>query len=192
MLPDRPLFSRDKIDPSASIVLKVRGTLEAQQVRAIRHLVATAVNGLKPERVSIVDETGKLLADGAEQNNPEGAAADDRKTAYERRMRGQVETIVSSIVGPGHARVEINADFDLNRVTQTSDKYDPEGRVVRSSQTREESPAPATATAARFRSATNCPAAAPKAAAAGAVHPTRAARPRKSSITKYRGPPRQR
>lgn len=138
VLPDRPLFSRDKIDPSASIVLKVRGTLEAQQVRAIRHLVATAVNGLKPERVSIVDETGKLLADGAEQNNPEGAAADDRKTAYERRMRGQVETIVSSIVGPGHARVEINADFDLNRVTQTSDKYDPEGRVVRSSQTREE------------------------------------------------------
>ncbi len=138
VLPDRPLFSRDKIDPSASIVLKVRGTLEAQQVRAIRHLVATAVNGLKPERVSIVDETGKLLADGAEQNNPEGAAADDRKTAYEKRMRSQVEAIVSSIVGPGHARVEINADFDMNRITQTSDKYDPEGRVVRSSQTREE------------------------------------------------------
>jgi flagellar M-ring protein FliF len=138
VLPDRPLFSRDKINPSASIVLKVRGALEPQQVRAIRHLVASAVNGLKPERISIVDETGKLLADGAEQNNPEGAAADDRKTAYEKRMRSQVETIVSSIVGPGHARVEINADFDLNRITQTSDKYDPEGRVVRSSQTREE------------------------------------------------------
>ena len=138
VLPDRPLFSRDKIDPSASIVLKVRGALEPQQVRAIRHLVATAVNGLKPERVSVVDETGKLLADGAEQNNPEGAGADDRKAAYEKRMRSQVEAIVSSVVGPGHARVEINADFDLNRITQTSDKYDPEGRVVRSSQTREE------------------------------------------------------
>src|SRR6185437_9091419 len=47
--------------------------------------------------------------------------------------------IVNSVVGAGHARIEINADFDLNRVTQTSDKYDPEGRVVRSSQTREES-----------------------------------------------------
>ena len=43
VLPERPLFSRDKADPSASIVLKVRGTLEPQQVRAIRHLVATAV-----------------------------------------------------------------------------------------------------------------------------------------------------
>ena len=140
VLPDRPLFSRDKIEPSASIVLKVRGTLEPQQVRAIRHLVATAVNGLKPERVSVVDETGKLLADGAAKSDPlEGAGADDRKAAYEKRLRDEVETIVSSVVGPGRARVEITADFDLNRITQTSDKFDPDGRVVRSSQTREES-----------------------------------------------------
>src|SRR5664280_1559295 len=69
VLPDRPLFSRDKIEPSASIVLKVRGTLEPQQVRAIRHLVATAVNGMKPERVSVIDETGKLLADGAAKSD---------------------------------------------------------------------------------------------------------------------------
>ena len=142
VLPDRPLFSREKIEPSASIVLKVRGTLEPQQVRAIRHLVATAVNGLKPERVSVIDETGKLLADGAEQTDiASGAGADERKAAYEKRLREQVETIVSSVVGPGRARVEITADFDLNRITQTSDKFDPDGRVVRSSQTREESSA---------------------------------------------------
>jgi flagellar M-ring protein FliF len=142
VLPDRPLFSRDKIEPSASIVLKVRGSLEPQQVRAIRHLVATAVNGLKPERVSVIDESGKLLADGATPNNPlEGAGSDERKAAYEKRLREQVETIVSSVVGPGRARVEITADFDLNRITQTSDKFDPDGRVVRSSQTREESSA---------------------------------------------------
>jgi flagellar M-ring protein FliF len=64
VLPERPLFSRDKVDPSASIVLKVHGALEPQQVRAIRHLVASAVNGLKPQRVSIVDEAGRLLAGG--------------------------------------------------------------------------------------------------------------------------------
>jgi flagellar M-ring protein FliF len=140
VLPDRPLFSRDKIEPTATIVLKVRGSLEPQQVRAIRHLVATAVSGLKPERVSVIDETGKLLADGAAQTDPlVGAGADERKAAYEKRLRDQVEAIVSSVVGPGHARVEITADFDVNRITQTSDKYDPDGRVVRSSQNREES-----------------------------------------------------
>ncbi len=139
VLPERPLFSRDKVEASASIVLKVRGSLEAAQVRSIRHLVATAVNGLKPERVSVIDETGRLLADGAKQDGAlGGVGADERKTAFENRMRNEVEAIVSSVVGPGRARVQVTADFDLNRITQTSDKFDPEGRVVRSSQTREE------------------------------------------------------
>ena len=139
VLPERPLFSRDKVEASASIVLKVRGSLEAAQVRSIRHLVATAVNGLKPERVSVIDETGRLLADGAKQDGAlSGVGADERKTAFENRMRNEVEAIVSSVVGPGRARVQVTADFDLNRITQTSDKFDPEGRVVRSSQTREE------------------------------------------------------
>jgi len=139
VMPERPLFSRDKVEPSASIVLKVRGALEPQQVRAIRHLVASAVNGLKPQRVSVVDEAGRLLADGAGDDGSGGeVSADERRAAFEKRLREQVETIVSSVVGPGHARVQLTADFDFNRVTQTSDKYDPEGRVVRSSQTREE------------------------------------------------------
>jgi len=137
VLPERPLFSREKAEPSASIVLKVRGSLEAQQVRAIRHLIASAVNGLKPQRVSVVDETGRLLADGSADDSG-GATADERKLTYERRLREQVESIVSSVVGPGHARVQLTAEFDFNRITQTSDKYDPESRVVRSSQTREE------------------------------------------------------
>src|SRR5690606_33104571 len=138
VLPERALFSRDKPEASASIVLKVRGTLEPQQVRAIRHLVASAVNGLKPQRVSIVDETGRLLADGSADEMGTGVAADERKIAFEKRLRQQVESIVTSVVGPGHARVQLTADFDFNRITQTSDKYDPESRVIRSSQTREE------------------------------------------------------
>ena len=142
VLPERPLFSRDKIEPSASIVLKLRGTLEPSQVRAIRHLVATAVSGLRPQRISIVDEQGQLLADGASDDaTAGGVAADERQAAFEKHMRQQVESIVSSVVGPGHSRVQVAADFDFNRITQTSDKFDPDGRVVRSSQTREETSA---------------------------------------------------
>ena len=139
VMPERPLFSRDKAEPSASIVLKMRGQLEAQQVRAIRHLVASAVNGLKPQRVSIVDEAGRLLADGAaDELGMLGTTADERQIAYERRLREQIELIVSSVVGSGRTRVQLTADFDFNRITQTSDRFDPEGRVVRSTQTREE------------------------------------------------------
>jgi flagellar M-ring protein FliF len=142
VLPERPLFSRETPEPSASIVVRVRGALEPQQIRAIRHLVASAVNGLKPQRVSIVDEAGQLLADGA-GGDTDTAVGDDRRTAYEKRMRNEVEAIVSSVVGAGRARVQLSADFDYNKVTQTSDKFDPEGRVLRSSQTREESSATA-------------------------------------------------
>jgi flagellar M-ring protein FliF len=142
VLPERPLFSREAPEPSASIVVRVRGTLEPQQVRAIRHLVASAVSGLKPQRVSIVDESGQLLADGA-ASDIDQAVGDERRAAFEKRMRKQVEDIVSSVVGQGRARVELAADFDYNKITQTSDKFDPEGRVLRSTQTREESSATA-------------------------------------------------
>ncbi|MET0675692.1 MAG: flagellar basal-body MS-ring/collar protein FliF, partial [Bradyrhizobium sp.] len=142
VLPERPLFSREAPEPSASIVVRVRGSLEAQQIRAIRHVVASAVNGLKPQRVSIVDEGGRLLADGATKD-ADVAMGDERRTAYEKRMRNEVEAIVSSVVGQGRARVQLTADFDYNKITQTSDKFDPEGRVLRSTQTREESSASA-------------------------------------------------
>ena len=140
VLPERPLFSREIPEPSASIVVRVRGTLEPQQIRAIRHLVASAVNGLKPQRVSIIDEAGQLLADGA-AGATDNAIGDERRAAFEKRMRNEIEAIVSSVVGAGRARVQLTADFDYNKITQTSDKFDPEGRVLRSSQTREESSA---------------------------------------------------
>jgi flagellar M-ring protein FliF len=142
VLPERPLFSRETPEPSASIVVRVRGSLEPQQIRAIRHVVASAVSGLKPQRVSIVDEAGQLLADGA-TGEADNTIADERRAGFEKRMRSQVEAIVSSVVGAGRARVQLSADFDYNKITQTSDRFDPEGRVLRSSQTREESSATA-------------------------------------------------
>jgi flagellar M-ring protein FliF len=142
VLPERPLFSRETPEPSASIVVRVRGALEPQQIKAIRHLVSSAVNGLKPQRVSIVDESGQLLADGASGDN-DNTIGDERRAGFEKRMRSEVEAIVSSVVGAGRARVQLSADFDYNKITQTSDRFDPEGRVLRSSQTREESSATA-------------------------------------------------
>jgi flagellar M-ring protein FliF len=140
VIPERQLFARDKQDPSAAIVLKLRGTLDASQVRAIRHLTASAVRGLKPERISIVDERGKLLADGSgNEADPVANGLDDRHAAFEKRLRDQVESIVSNIVGPGRARVQVAAEVDYSRIQQTSDTFDPESKVARSTQTREES-----------------------------------------------------
>jgi flagellar M-ring protein FliF len=140
VIPERQLFARDKQDPSAAIVLKLRGSLDASQVRAIRHLTASAVRGLKPEKISIVDERGKLLADGSgNEADPVANGLDDRHAAFEKRIRDQVESIVSNVVGPGRARVQVAAEIDYSRIQQTSDTFDPESKVARSTQTREES-----------------------------------------------------
>ena len=139
VVPERPLFQRDAAEPTASIVLRVHGMLAAEQIRAIRHLAASAVPGLKAEKVSIVDDGGRLLADGSGSGDElAGAAGDQRLAAFEGRLKSRVEGIVERIVGAGRARAEVRAEIDTNRVTQTSDVFDPEGRVVRSSQLREE------------------------------------------------------
>jgi len=137
-LPEKQLFQRDKKEARASIVLKVRGDLEAGQVRAIRHLVATAVEGLKPDRVSVVDEAGRLLADGSGDSQDTTIVAAEKQQGFERRVRQQVEEIVASVVGRGRARVQVAAEMDFNRVQQTQESFDPESRVVRSTQTRNE------------------------------------------------------
>lgn len=138
VVPERPLFTRDAPQPSASIVIRARGDLGQGEVRAIRHLVASAVQGLKPEKVSLVDESGRLLADGAEGEDAADATADERGAALEKRLRDRVEAIVGRVVGADRARVEIRAEIDRTKSTQTSDTFDPESRVARSTQTREE------------------------------------------------------
>jgi flagellar M-ring protein FliF len=139
-LPERRLFARDKEQARASIVLKLRGELAGDQVQAIRHLVASAVEGLAPENISIVDERGRLLANGAGGGEAAagGAATEDKRVALERRMRAQVEEIVAGIVGMGRSRVQVAAELDPARVESRSESFDPESRVVRSTQTRGE------------------------------------------------------
>ncbi|MEO1199924.1 MAG: flagellar basal-body MS-ring/collar protein FliF [Pseudomonadota bacterium] len=139
VIPERELFQRDRTEPSASIVVDTRGSLDAGEIRAIRHLVASAVEGLRPGRVSVIDEGGQLLADGTgDQANALPEAVDERRMAIESALMDKVETLVGSIVGLDRVRVKVTADLDMNRITQTDDLFDPEGRVVRSTQTREQ------------------------------------------------------
>ncbi len=138
VLPERQLFSRASEEPTASIVLQLRrDALTPGQVRAIRNLVASATPGLTTNRVTILDETGRLLAAAS---SAEGAAADgvdERQSATEERIRRTVTDIVEGVVGVGNTRVQVTAEMDFNRVTESTQRYDPEGRVVRSTSSSE-------------------------------------------------------
>jgi flagellar M-ring protein FliF len=140
VVPERQLFSHDAQSPSASVVLKTRGTLDRGQVAAIQHLVAAAVAGLEPARVAIVDDKGDLLAGGEDKTGAEATASDEESqtTSFEDRLRQRIESIVASIVGPGHVRVQVAADMNYNHTSETAETYDPDSKVVRSTQTVEQ------------------------------------------------------
>lgn len=140
VLPERQLFSRNAEQPTASIVIQLRrDELTAGQVRAIRNLVASATPGLSANRVTIVDETGRLLAAAQSGEDAVADGIDARQVATEDRIRRTVTDIVEGIVGQGNTRVQVTADMDFNRVSETRQTFDPEGRVVRSTSSTEDS-----------------------------------------------------
>jgi flagellar M-ring protein FliF len=139
VLPERQLFARETEQPSASIVIQLRrDELTTGQVRAIRNLVASATPGLSANRVTILDETGRLLAAAASGEDAAAEGIDARQVATEERIRRTVTDIVEGVVGQGNARVQVSAEMDFNRVSETTQRFDPEGRVVRSTTSSEE------------------------------------------------------
>ncbi len=140
VVPERQIFSRDEQSPSASVIIKTRNVIGRGQVQAIQHLVAAAVASLVPDRVAIVDDRGNLLAGGDDKTGQDATASDQEQhtTDFEDRVRQRVESMVTSIVGQGHARVQVTADMDYNHTSETSEKYDPDSKVVRSTSTVEQ------------------------------------------------------
>jgi len=142
VLPRRELFSREKQQPSASIVLKMRTSarLQKEKVQAIQHMIAAAVPQLQPEKISIVDDKGNLLARGFEDGDGDAFSGDAeaKRVAYESRLSRTVEELLEKSVGFGKVRAEVRADMDFDRITTNEESYDPDGQVVRSTQSVEE------------------------------------------------------
>ena len=159
VLPQRKMFSRDRQEASASIVLKVRGKLSSGQVAAIQHLVAAAVPNLNPNHVSIVDDQGNLLArgDGDASTALTSSNAEEMRVNYESRMAHNVEQLLERSVGAGKARVDVHAEMNFDRVTTNSETYDPDGQVVRSTQTDNQSEQNGTSSGAAVSVSTNLP-----------------------------------
>lgn len=143
VMPKRELFSREKQQPSASVVLSMRGAirLDPEQVSAVQHLVAAAVPGLAPSRVSIVDNKGKLLAGGFEDDSSAStiaAKATGQRLEMERRLGRTIEELLERTVGFGKVRAEVHAEMDFDRISTQEEEYNPDGQVVRSTQTVEQ------------------------------------------------------
>jgi len=142
VMPKRELFTSERNEPSASVALKLRGgqELSKQEVASITHFVAAAVPGLKVSRVTVVDSYGRLLArgEGEQEVGAVAAASEEYRASYENHMRERLEDMLEKIVGPGKAKVQVAADINFDRLVTDSEKFDPEGQVVRSTQSTNE------------------------------------------------------
>ena len=122
------------VTPTASVmVTPTGGDLTAQQGKAIRYLVASAVPGLSSEDVAVIDANGAMIAI-AEETAPTAGAEDKAQI-----LRKRVERLLEARVGVGNAIVEVSVDTETETEEIRERRFDPESRVIISTDSEERS-----------------------------------------------------
>ena len=142
-IPEKPLFQSNSERPKAAVVLKLAGSMMPnEKVRAIRNLVASQVPGLDVNAVTVTSTDGRLLAAASEDGSPGtggGAGTDERRSAMEDSYRKKILDVIENIAGPGAAKVTVSIDADFDKVTESSEEFNPDSRVARAETTIEDS-----------------------------------------------------
>ena len=144
VIPKKELFSKINSEPSASVVLtlKSHNKLSKAETSSITHLIATAVNGLKTENITIIDNKGRPLKLGTREQNDQAAITSDSadfQSDVEKRLQREIEELLERYVGIGKVKANVAAEIAFDREVINEEIYDPDGQVVRSKKTEEES-----------------------------------------------------
>lgn len=140
-VPERRLFSSEQDKTRASVVLSLRrgGALSKTQVQGIVHLVASSVEGLQPQNVTIVDGHGRLLSEAADDGPTRLSGSQlEYQRSLEKDVESRIQTMLEHIVGAGKAVVRVSSVLDFRQVEMTEERFDPNGQVVRSEQRNQE------------------------------------------------------
>lgn len=139
-LPKPSAFIRDSREASASVLVTLYPgrQLDAGQVAAIVHLVASSVPDLNASQVSVIDQQGQLLT--SDPNSP--AAVGDYRlrlaTQMENTYAARIEALLTPLVGPGRVRAQVYADLDFSQTEKATETFDPKNPSLRSEQTSSE------------------------------------------------------
>lgn len=136
VLPERALFADEGREAKGSVVVRLfRGReLRADETLAIAHLVSSAVRGLSPERVSVVDADGRMLRDGQGDDSVQTLTSRqlEVKSSFERDLQTRLVALLTPIVGDGKVRARVDATLDFQTVQRVEERYDADGAVIRS------------------------------------------------------------
>lgn len=139
VIPERALFTQDQKSPTASVTMQLKSgrNLNIKTVEGIQTLVASSVEGMEPNNVSIIDHKGKLLSvQENEMNSMAGLSTQqlDQQRKVEEHLTNKAQAILDNVLGVGNSNVRLNAELDFTRVEQTKTDYDPEKTAIRSEQ----------------------------------------------------------
>lgn len=135
------LDSREPAKASVLVDLRPAARLSNSNVLAITNLIASAVEGLNPEFVSVVDMRGNLLS-RPKKSSPDSSDGSDAALEYKHQLEkdlfAKVESTLTPLLGEDHFRVGISADCDFSTSEQTEETFDPTRSVMSSSQKSED------------------------------------------------------
>lgn len=136
-LPKENVFARNSSQPSATVVINTRrGGLGQGEVDAIVDIVASAVQGLEPSRVTVTDSNGRLLNSGSQ----DGVSARARRELElvqqkETEYRTKIDSILVPILGPENFTSQVDVSMDFTAVEQTAKRFNPDLPALRSEMT---------------------------------------------------------
>lgn len=138
VLPRREPFARERQQARASVMLMLAGrrTLSPEAVQSVVNLVAAGVPGLRPQDVTVVDSNLHLLSQAGDTNDGRAKSAleEDIRQRTQTRLAQAVELMLERSLGPGHVHAEASIRMNFDKINETQEKYDPDGQVVRSTQ----------------------------------------------------------
>lgn len=133
-LPQKQVFSDSQAPATASVLVATNpgNSLNADQVQAIVHLVASSIDALDPKNVTVADSTGKVLTSTDEDGGIGAGTRNQEVEDYQDEMNGRIQTMLDRVVGPGNSTVAVtaNLDFDKSVTESKTYTYDPKNPAV--------------------------------------------------------------
>lgn len=143
VIPKESLFKEDQQETTASVILRLKGTGNPSQaiVQGIGHLIASSVEGLKAENITILDTRGKVLFQEKDPNDLLTLSVSQLEfaTKTENYLAHKAQSMLDQVVGPGNAVVRVTADLNFQQVEKNIEEYDPDNTVIRSEEIEEQS-----------------------------------------------------
>lgn len=138
-LPKQTSFLKDKREPSASVFIDIQGRyrLESEQVEAITHLVASSIQGLSAQNVTVIDQNGKLLSSSGDDSFSVASKQLEYTHKLESMYAQRIHDLLVPMIGYDRVKAEVTANVDFVSWEETSENYDPDKKVIRSERTSE-------------------------------------------------------